>query len=212
MRLYSVRKTSVRGCARPDLIQMPLLVRNVVLDEEAQGDRRILTYYAAGLKPLCADLFNHRGQNLVLRAPPAKQRFPALLGVAMRGYPGLLRVLGPGVPAFNRCAYKPLAVVGRRVHHVTDNLLACPPARSPRYVGKLSRNLVQLGAHSFHLGAKPSCKFGGHSFSLKPATVVKTRPHQAGKKNSACSFQNGCSWNFDSVAWAPTLNTAVPAA
>jgi hypothetical protein len=50
-------------------------------------------------------------QNLVLRLPPAQQRFRRLVAVAVRIDPGILLVSRAGIPAVDRSADKAPVVV-----------------------------------------------------------------------------------------------------
>jgi len=88
-----------------------LLMIDVILDEKAQSHRSIVTDYAACIEPLGGDVVDHDHQNFVLHFPPQKQRGPGLAGVAVRGYPAVLRVLRASVCAVDGGPHKALAIV-----------------------------------------------------------------------------------------------------
>jgi hypothetical protein len=104
---------------------------DVILDEKAERDRCVVAHDAGCLQPVLGDAINDSGKDLVLRLPPAKERFPGLTRITVRGYPRILRILGTGVRAIRRGAHKALAVVGRRVEKVAYDLFARPAADTP---------------------------------------------------------------------------------
>ena len=53
------------------LLEVALLMAHVVLDQELEGYRRVITDYAARLKPFFGDPIDGGHQDFVLRMPPA---------------------------------------------------------------------------------------------------------------------------------------------
>ena len=78
---------------------MQALMHGVVLDEKAQRDWRLVADGAASVEPLFGDAIDYAREDLVLHFPPIQQSEPWLAGIAMRGDPGILRVLRPRIAA-----------------------------------------------------------------------------------------------------------------
>ena len=97
------------GCLK--LLEVTLLMAHVVLDEEAERDGRIVADHATCREAFFGNSIHSGHQNLVLRLPPAQQRVPRLVAVAVRNDPIILRVPRTGIPAVDRSADKALAVV-----------------------------------------------------------------------------------------------------
>ena len=92
---------------------MPMLMAQVVLDKKTQRDRIVFADGADGFEPFFGDAIHHGRKNLVLHLPPMQQSRPVLIGIAMCGYPSVLRVVWPGKKSVDGGAHKSLAVVGR---------------------------------------------------------------------------------------------------
>ena len=90
---------------------MPALMLEVVLDEKAQRDWRLVADGAASIEPLFGDAIDHAREDLVFHFLPIQQSEPWLAGIAMRGDPCILRVLRPHIAAVRGGADKALAVV-----------------------------------------------------------------------------------------------------
>jgi len=114
---------------------MPALMANIIFDEKAQRDRFIVADCAACIEALRGNVIHHGGKNLVLHFPPIEQSLPCLAGITVGGHPGILRILRSGIGAIRGGAHKTLAVVGRRIEQVSDNLFAGPSAFAPGRVG-----------------------------------------------------------------------------
>src|SRR5579872_1462306 len=83
----------------------------------------------------------------------------------MRRNPGILHVARSGVLAVCRSAHKSLAVVGRRIQKMADDLLSRPPAIAPRQVRDPRRdrnegpmNLIQISAKSLRQSLRHSVR------------------------------------------------------
>ena len=136
------------------MFQVAFVVRDVVLDEEAQRDRRVVADGAHRFEAFGRNAPDYGGQNFMLDLPPAKQRFPFHAGIAVGGDPCILSVSGAGVGAIDGCAHKALAIVGGRIAEVTHDLLARPSIRSPGNASELYGHGKQSGADDCEIGLK----------------------------------------------------------
>jgi len=84
---------------------------DVVFDEEAKRNRRVVSDYALCSQFSLGDVVDHGHENLVLGFPPGQEHAPRLVGVAMDVDPGVLRILGSAVLAVDRGADEALAIV-----------------------------------------------------------------------------------------------------
>ena len=91
---------------------MMVLVPHIIIYDERERHRLVSANYALRLQPLRRNLFDNRGQHLVLRLPPPQQRLPALLRISLQFHPRVLRIARPVVRAIQRPAHKTLAIVG----------------------------------------------------------------------------------------------------
>ena len=114
-----------------ELRQMPVLMAEVVFYEKTQRNRPIAADRVACRQPLLGNPIHHGRKNLMLHLPPIEQRGPGLARIAVRGHPGVLPVLRSGGCALRPRAHKALAVVGRRIEQVPNDLLARPSAVAP---------------------------------------------------------------------------------
>jgi len=103
----------LRESACLKLLEVAFLMADVVLDEKAEGDRCILANSAHDSKAVFGNPIDSGHQDLVLRLPPAQQRFPRLVAVSVRGYPRILGISGTGIQAIDCGADEAVAVVGR---------------------------------------------------------------------------------------------------
>jgi len=99
-------------CAGFELDKMQALMGKVVLDQEAQRDRRIISDNARCLKTVFGDAVHDGGKYFVFRLPPAQQCFPFLLGIAVRGDPRVLRIRWACIVPIDGCAHEALSVIG----------------------------------------------------------------------------------------------------
>jgi hypothetical protein len=152
----------VRGNLSIELSEMPLLMPQVVFDEETKRDRFIFTHDAACLKAFFGDAVDDCGQNFVLRLPPAHKRIPGLAVVTVGGHPCLLCVFWTGVVAVRGGANKALAVVSGRVEQVPDDLLAGPAPDAPGRVSKRRGKGDQRGPQGAQFSAKLVSELGDH--------------------------------------------------
>src|ERR1039458_4020681 len=111
---------------------MLLLMARIVLDQKTQRNRCVCPYRAWCIQPFLRNAVDDRLKNLVLDLPPVNQRVPWLIGIAVGSDPGLLRVKRPCIASLSRGTHESLAVVGRGVEQVTDDLFPRPPALAPR--------------------------------------------------------------------------------
>jgi len=81
-----------------------LLMMDVVLDEEAERDRRVVANHATCVEALFGNPTDCGNENFVLGLPPAQESFPGFAGISVRGNPGVLFVAGAGVLAIDRGA------------------------------------------------------------------------------------------------------------
>src|SRR5215469_635990 len=122
---------------------MMLLVSHVVVDQELQGDRRLVVDRAQHLQPLPGNPVDPGGQDLVLHAPPLEQLLPLLVRVSVRLHPPVLRVVWSAVLAAAGRPHKALPVVRRGIQQVPDDLFPRPAALAPRHIRQLRGHAVQ---------------------------------------------------------------------
>ena len=85
------------GLVRGDLLKVPALVADVVLDEEAEGYGGFVADDTGCLEPVGRDAIDDGDEDFVLGPPPGEQGLPGLGGIPVRRHPGLLRVEGTGI-------------------------------------------------------------------------------------------------------------------
>ena len=122
------------------LAEMPALMLEVILNQEPEGHRCVISHHALDAQSLFRNPINDRGQNLVLDLPPAQQSPPILLGIPMRGDPRILRVFWAAIAPILCRTHKPLPIVGRRIEQMPENLLARPSTATP---GRIRQPRVQ---------------------------------------------------------------------
>jgi hypothetical protein len=128
------------GVRGQQLLHVPSLVRDVVLDEKAKCHGGIATDDATGFEPTLGDLIHDCDQDLVFCFPPAEQSLPGLLPVAVRRDPAVLRIVRALELPFRSGPYKTLPIVGGRVEQVAHDLLPRPPSLTPRHICKPGGN------------------------------------------------------------------------
>ncbi len=124
----------------PDLLQMPALVDQIIIDQESQRYGRFVSHGTLRFQPVFRNMVDNRHENLVLGFPPTEKRLPRLIRVAVSIHPGILRVPRPSILTIGCGAHEPLPIVCGRIEQVTDNLLPRPAAIPPGQVGKFRWN------------------------------------------------------------------------
>jgi len=76
---------------------MPALVRDIILDQEPQADRSVVSHYTLNIQCVCGESIHNRHQDLVLCFPPAQQKSPWLVGIPVCRDPFVLCVLRTSV-------------------------------------------------------------------------------------------------------------------
>lgn len=86
--------TALDGLGRGfELIEMPALMFEVVLDEKTKRNGLIFADNAQRRETFFGDAIHNGRKNLMLDLPPAHQCVPGLAGIAVRGDPGILSIL-----------------------------------------------------------------------------------------------------------------------